>query len=161
MKSNESEIDKIIESFDQEVDDRNISDTNLGVDEELDPSRIESLSKEELANEFNGEFAASPTGNVQHLVQGKADKTLCGIDLTEENYVRSSSVGPFNPICSVCRPTIETTNEPGLDSINGVRDWFADELESIAPSEEKPHQSLTLNESQYVIKYIQSLKQEE
>jgi hypothetical protein len=119
----------------------------------------EGLSKDELQKQFDGRYAASPAGNTQHLVDPENSQLLCGLDLVKNDWVQSDELGPFTPVCKMCKTSfatqVFTTGAGG--SISELRDWFAERVD-VASGEEKDGQSLTRAELQLIAKYIHSIE---
>lgn len=119
------------------------------------------LSKEEIQEQFDGEYAASPTGKTQHLVYTDDSQTLCKKDLHKKEWPQSSEPGPFKPVCSDCKSALAGPSEPTSDaevgSRNEARNWFAKRVD-VRSAEEADHHPLTKAELQAVVNYIQSLE---
>jgi hypothetical protein len=94
-------LEEIISNFDSEMtqQDENQNETETSDNEE-------GLSKEELQEQFDGEYVASPTGNTQHLVETDDSQTLCKKDLREKEWPQSREPGPFNPMCEDCKSAL-------------------------------------------------------
>ncbi|MFC6720289.1 hypothetical protein [Halobacteriaceae bacterium SHR40] len=153
----DDELEEIMSSFDSEMAQK---DENLEEAETSDNQ--DKLSKEDLEEQFDGEYVASPTGSTQHLVGVDDSQTLCKKDLREKEWPQSSEPGPFNPICRDCKSVFAgpatPTNEAGLGSLNELRNWFAERVDVESAKETSDSKALTKAELQVVVKYIQSLE---
>lgn len=155
-RTGDDELEEIMSDFDSETIQRGENpDTAETSDNEKE------ISKEDLEEQFDGEYVASPTGNTQHLVETGNSQTLCRKDLHEKEWPKSSEPGPFNPICQDCKsafagPT-KPTNAAGLGSLDEIRNWYAERVD-IKSAEEKNNAALTKSELQILAEYIQSLE---
>lgn len=61
---------------------------------------------EEMAADFDVVFAKKPGGDAQHLVSPEDDYAICGVGLGDK-VNRSTTPGPFDPLCRNCRRVIE------------------------------------------------------
>lgn len=122
-------------------------------------------SKDEINEEFHGEYVASPTGNTQHLVETDDSETLCQKNLNKKDWPRSGEPGPFNPICKDCKSVLAAqvvpTDEVGLSTLNEIRNWFAERVDIRSTKETSDSNPLNKSELQLVAKYIQSIESDQ
>lgn len=151
------ELQRIAEEFDSEI---KSNDTHSDFEENEEQNEQDNLSKNEIAEEFNVQFAKKPGNSVQHLVRPENDDTLCGIGLGSD-VKRIDTPGPFDPICSTCRKSILGGVE-GKRTIDDLRQWLADEIDEIRGIEEVKDSSF-FNKSEIIsiINYIKKLKKED
>lgn len=156
-ESPSDEVEKLMDELDPAADEPN---KNQNEAETFDSK--EELSKEEIQDEFDGEYVASPTGNSQHLVEIDDSQTLCRKDLREKEWPQSSEPGPFNPICKECKSALAGPVVPTSASIHGslseIRNWFAERVDVKSPEKVNGTQALRKSELQLVASYIQTLE---
>jgi hypothetical protein len=153
--SDDSEIDDMINDIDHSI--------NGNSPEAAGENKQDNItSKEHINEEFDGEYAASPTGNTQHLIETNDNETLCGKNLDKKDWPRSSEPGPFNPICKDCKSVLAapvvTTDEPGMSTLNEIRNWFAERVDIRTAEEASDSNPLSKSELRLVAEYIQSLE---
>ena len=158
IMSSDSEADGTPNIVDQTIDNKS---SDRGEEEKQDNL----TSKEEINEEFAGEYAASPTGNTQHLVETDGSVTLCGKNLKKKDWPRSSEPGPFNPICKDCKSVLAApvvpTDEPGMSTLNEIRNWFAERVDIRTTQETSDSNPLDKSELRLVAEYIQSLESDQ
>jgi len=161
--NDDDQLDDILTELEGEFNEDNSgSEDNTGEPEspESEGGDDEKLSKEEIAEKFDVQFAKSRASDTQHLVQAGRDNVACGA-FSDSDFKQSDSPGPFDPVCKVCRMRIQgKTRSSPRQTLDELRDWLADEIDGVEESSQgMQYRSLTKSETAAVIDYIKQLKE--
>ena len=149
---NPDELQKIAKELDSEI---NSSNTQSEDKDAKSTNKDNKLSKEEISEEFDVQFAKKPGNKSQHLVSpGKTD-ALCGVGLGSDVPI-SDTPGPFDPVCGNCRRSIGETRVPGMSRYD-LREWLSNNVKGVEGPDSRENPScFRMEEMEAIVSYIKS-----
>lgn len=150
-------LETVAEEFDS---DAKSSDTQSDLKETENTNEDDSLSKEDINEEFNVQFAKKPGNTSQHLVTPGESEALCGVGLGSDVPI-SDTPGPFDPICGNCRRSIGGTRRPGMNRYD-LREWLANNVKGVEGPDNRENSSrFKKEEMEAIVSHIKSITNEE